>query len=195
MFLRRRKKMKKEDKTEFIPTERNKGLEPLPTGVGIIGYDPEIHKEDSLEFSYKLPIGAIKRLIHSYYEDIKMYDEENVYLATSSSSGLRGQPYCYRMIDDIRKQLDKHGFNGKQIVDEVFDEDFKADYEKMKRFNKNHGADVLETFERCNDPECCNYTNNLFFKAKVFLKLLKMVIMRFEGFIPKVDEPHITWGH
>jgi len=72
--------MKNEDKTEFIPTERNKDLEPLPTGVGIIGYNSEIHKEDSLEFSYKLPIGAIKRLIQSYYEEMKDLDEEDIYM-------------------------------------------------------------------------------------------------------------------
>src|SRR3990167_11353643 len=117
----------KRRKFRVISTKRNKGLEPLPTGIGIIGYNKEIHIEDSLEFTYKLPLGAIKRLIRSYYKDIQMYDEENVYLATSSSSGDRGRPYCYRMLSDIRKQLDKHGLIGKKIDDEVFELYFEAD--------------------------------------------------------------------
>lgn len=132
--------MKKDEKQlKFVSTKRNKGLEPIfLRNIGTVGYNPEIHEEDDLEFTYKLPLGAIKRLIRSYYEDIQMYDEELVYLSTSSSSGLRGEPYCYRMLSDIRKQLSKYGLNGKKIIDEVFDQYFKADYKKMKSFNKNH---------------------------------------------------------
>lgn len=146
---------KNNNQFRLVKTKRNKGLEPLPTGVGIIGYNEEIHIEDSQEFTYKLPLGAIKRLIKSYYEDIQMYDEENVYLATCSSTGDRARPYCYRMLNEIKKQLNDHGFNGKEIDDQVFNRYFKEDYEKMKRFNKNHGCDVLESFKPCNDPECC----------------------------------------
>ncbi|OGG13506.1 hypothetical protein A2773_03315 [Candidatus Gottesmanbacteria bacterium RIFCSPHIGHO2_01_FULL_39_10] len=163
----------KRRKFRVISTKRNKGLEPLPTGVGIIGYNEEIHDEDSLEFTYKLPLGAIKRLITSYYDDIRSYDEENIYLATSSSSGLRGEPYCYRMLSDIGNQLDKHGLNGKKIDDEIFDNGFKAGYEKMKRFNKNHGFDVMETFKPCNDTECCNYTDSLSLKLRLLRELFK----------------------
>src|SRR3990167_9820281 len=116
----------KRRKFRVISTKRNKGLEPLPTGVGIIGYNEEIHDEDSVEFTYKLPLGAIKRLIKSYYEDIQSIDSASVYMATSGSSEIRMHPYCYRMIADLRKQLDKHSLNGEKIGDEVFDQYFKA---------------------------------------------------------------------
>ena len=161
-------------KFRIIPTKRNRGLEPMPLGTrGIVGYDSEIHDDDSVEFTYRLPLGAIKRLIESYYKNIQMYDEENVYLATNSSSGDRGRPYCYRMISDINEQLDKYGLNGKKIVDEVFEQYFKAGYEKMNRFNKNHGFDVMETFKPCNDTECCNYTDSLSLKLRLLRELFK----------------------
>lgn len=143
-------------KHQIISTKRNKGLEPVITGVGIIGYDPEIHEEDSQVFSYKLPLGAIKRLIRSYYDTIQNCDEENIYLATSSSSGMRAQSYCYRVISDLVEQLDKNKLDGEQIADEIFNRYFKDNYEKMKRFNKNHGVDVMETFRQCDDPKCCD---------------------------------------
>jgi len=99
------------------------------------------------------------------------------------------------MLSQIEKQLNKHGLEGRKIIDEVFNEHFKNDYERMKRFNKNHGIDVRETFKKCNDPECCNYTSNVFYKILVFWKLFKKMIMNFSSSIPKNDEPHITWGH
>lgn len=138
-------------------TTRNKGLEPMPLeNIGIVGYVPEIHNEDAQEFTFKLPIGAIKRLIKSYYEDIKEVDEEGVYLHQSGSMGLRLRPYCYRMIDEVSKQLNKHGLEGKKIVDEVFDMYFKEDYEKMKKFDNNHGdQDITQDLKPCNDPKCC----------------------------------------
>jgi hypothetical protein len=144
---------------KLVRTKRNKNLEPLFTGIGVIGYDREIHDEDSLEFKYRLPLGAIKRLIISYYEDIKMFDEEWVYLATSSSSGLRITPYCYRMLGDIEKQLDKRGFNGKEIIREVFDRYFKKDYEKMNLYSKNHKNQDPMNYKPCNDPICCEPKN------------------------------------
>ncbi len=141
-------------KIRIFRTKRNKGLEPMLLGTkGIIGYNPEIHDEDSVEFTYKLPLGAIKRLIISYFKDIQMYDEEWIYCSQSSSSMIRGFPYCNRMLGEIHRQLDKHSLNGKKIIDEVFDEYFKSDYEKMKRFKKNHGDSI---FKQCGDSLCCN---------------------------------------
>lgn len=144
-------------KLRIVRTKRNIGLEPRQAGARmIIGYDPEIHDDDSVEFTYRLPLGAIKRLIQSYYEDIETYEAEWVYYAQSSSSGIRVVPYCYRMLDDIRKQLDKHELNGEIIVDEVFELGFKAKSEEMKRFKINHGSDALqESFKKCEDPLCC----------------------------------------
>lgn len=144
-------------KIKVVKTDRNEGLEPMPLGnIGVAGYVPEIHSEDALEFTYKLPLGAIKRLIKSYFEEIQDVDEESVYLHQSGSYGLRMWPYCYKMIDEICKQLNGHGLGGKKIIDEVFDTYFKKDYEKMKRFSKNHGdQDIMNDFKPCDDPECC----------------------------------------
>lgn len=168
----------------IVKTKRNKFLAPMIAGKKfIIGYDQEIHEDDAIEFSYKLPLGAIKRLIESYYKDIQMYDEENVYLATSSSSGLRGKPYCYQMLASTRKQLDKHGLNGKKIDDEVFSNQFKDAYEKMKIFSKNHGIDVLETFKPCKDVKCCNYTNRFIFRVKLLRGLVMESFKLFRGIL------------
>ena len=180
--------------TRIIPTKRNKALEPRFIRGGVLGYDPEIHDEDSVEFTYKLPLGAIKRLIKSYYEDIQSIDSASVYMATSGSSEIRMHPYCYRMIADLRKQLDKHGLNGKKICDEVFDQYFKADYENMRRFQKNHGSDVLETFEPCKDPECCNYTTNLFHKILIFWKLFKDALRGLRYKYVSNKPPRIIWS-
>lgn len=141
---------------KFVSTKRNKGLEPMPIGnFGIVGYNPEIHGEDALEFTYKLPIGAIKRLIKSYFEEIKSIDEGGVYMGMSGSYEIRMHPYCNRMLSEIETQLDRNGIIGKKIIDEVFDQYFKKEYEKMERFSKNHGHNVMESFEYCNDPLCC----------------------------------------
>lgn len=125
-------------KTRCGNCDGNPGDRHLPGCAEMYAIAEAVKDEDDLEFTYKFPLGAIKRLIRSYYEDIQIFDEELVYLSTSSSSGLRGETYCYRMLNDIRKQLNKHGLNGKKIIDEVFDQYFKADYKKMKSFNKNH---------------------------------------------------------
>ena len=142
-------------KIRIVSTKKNKFLEPMGAGNIVIGYNEEIHYEDSIIFSYKLPLGAIKRLIRSYFEDIESVDEEWVYFAQTGSWENRIKPYCYRMIDSLSKQLDKNGFNGKKIIDDVFDQYFKDKYEKMKRFKKNHGIRVMEDFKRCKDAECC----------------------------------------
>ena len=136
-------------------TRRNKLLEPIATRVGAIGYNKEIHEDDSVEFSYKLPLGAIKRLLESYFQEIYSIDAEWVYYKTTGSTEIRIKPYCYSMIGEIGSQLDKHGLKGKKIVDEVFNWRFKKDYEELDRFEKNHGDNVLESFKPCNDPECC----------------------------------------
>ena len=184
-------------KIRVVSTKRNKYLEPMAVGDRfVIGYDEEIHYEDSIEFFYKLPLGAIKRLIRSYYEYIQMYDEENVYFATLSSSGMRGRPYCYRMINDLIKQLNKHGLNGEKIDDEVFARYFKEDYEKLKRFDKNHSDQgINDPFGRCNDPECCKPLSKreklvqllriLYFKPKWWFWECKQLLKNFKSHIQK----------
>ena len=142
-------------------TKRNKLLEPILTGAGVIGYNKEIHDEDSVVFSYKLPLGAIKRLIRSYYKDINDIDAFWVYYRSTGSDEIRKQPYCYRMIGELQKQLDKHGLKGRTIIDEVFNKYFKEDYERLERFEKNHGDNVMESFKPCNDPECCKPSDEL----------------------------------
>ena len=127
--------------------------------MGGIGYDDEIHYEDSFEFTYKLPLGAIKRLIKSYFKDIDLVISDWVYYRQTGSWGIRIEPYCNRMISNLIKQLDKHGLNGKKIINEVFNRYFKVDYEKMNRYSKNHHDQdlMLGTFQPCNDLKCCNY--------------------------------------
>lgn len=147
---------KDKQNSKFVSTKRNKGLEPMPLGdIGVVGYDPEIHGEDALEFTYKLPIGAIKRLIRSYFEEMKSIDAGGVYYGMSGSYEIRMYPYCNRMLYEIKTQLDKNGIEGRKVIDEVFDDYFKEDYEKMKRFSKNHGDNTMEAFKPCNDPLCC----------------------------------------
>lgn len=142
---------------KFVPTERNKGLEPIPVMGGnlIMGHNEEIHEEDSIIFSYEMPLGAIKRLIKSYYETLQSICGSATYTGQSGSWEIRMEPYCNRMIWEIIEQLNKHGLDGKKVDDEVFNRYFKDDYEKMKRFSKNHGSNVMESFEPCNDPKCC----------------------------------------
>lgn len=185
--------MQKNRKIIVTKTKRNKGLEPKPTAVGILGHYPEIHEEDAIEFTYKLPLGAIKRLIRSYYETIKSIDSSGVYAGTSGSYEIRMWPYCYRVLGDIVQQLNKHGLDGKKIDEEVFNFYFKESYEKIERYSKNHTFDQAEGFKPCSDPQCCNYTNNPIFKVRVFWKSLKALINNFKGPITKDDEPRITW--
>src|SRR5260221_13361126 len=105
---------------KVLKSERNEGLEPMQLGNFIAGFDSEIHEEDVIEHTYKLPLGAVKRLIRSYYDDIESIDSEGVYLCSSGSWGLRMWPYCHKMLNNIIEQLNKHGLKGKEIFDEVF---------------------------------------------------------------------------
>lgn len=181
----------KTEKLTYVSTEKNKGLEPIFINNLAIGYEPEVHGIDALEASYSLPLGAIKRLISSYYDEIKECNEENVYLGTSSSMGSRKRAYCSRMIADIRKQLDKHGLNGKKVDDEVFNQSFKKDFEEMERFYKNHGDKVLYFFKPCKDQLCCRYTKNLFHKVRTIVKIALELLRILRGWVP-LKEPHIT---
>ncbi len=158
-------------------TDKNKGLEPIIAGKRfIIGYDSEIHGEDSYEFTYMLPVGAIKRLIKSYFEEMESVDQESAYLNQSGSHGLRMYSYADRMLGDLRKQLDKHLLPGEKIIDEVFDAYFKKSYDKMKGYQENHPNQGINDFERCKDPECCRLLtlwekivqplNSLYFKPE-----------------------------
>ncbi len=124
--------------SKVVSTKRNNNLEPISLRAGItLGYNKEIHEDDSIEFSYRLPLGAIKRLIKSYYEDILYIHQEFSYTGQTGSWEIRMKPYCNRMIVVIQKQLDKHNLNGKKIVDEVFDQYFKSEYGKMESYRKS----------------------------------------------------------
>lgn len=136
-------------------TKKNKGLEPIVGKQFIIGYDREIHGEDSVELTYTLPLGAIKRLIQSYFEEMEMVDRESVYLNQSGSHGLRMYSYASRMLKDLEKQMKKHGLPGKRIIKEVFNVYFKKEYDKMNKYQENHPSQSPYDFKRCEDPECC----------------------------------------
>lgn len=147
---------KNKKNSKVVPKKRNNNLEPFSLGAGLIfGYNKEIREDDHIEFSYRLPLGAIKRLFKSYYEDILSVHQEFIYMGQTSSLDMRTKRYCYEMIDDIVKQLEKHNLNGKKIFDKVFDQYFKSEYEKMKRFSKKHGQNIQHNFKPCTDPKCC----------------------------------------
>lgn len=150
--------------------------------------------EDTVEHKYKLPLEAIKRLIRSYYETIQSCDAENVYLSQYGSSDSRMRNGSYFMLDKIRKQLDKYGHDGKKIDDEVFDRYFKDAYERLKIYDKNHSGQGVVFFEPCNDPKCCNYTSNIFFKIKTFLKMFRMIfLICLLNPLQADGEFHISW--
>lgn len=173
--------------------DKTKGLDPLIAGNIVIGYDPEIHSKDKLEYDFRLPLGAAKRLIRSYYEELRMIDEEGVYLGQSSSSNLRMYPFASRMIHDIKYQLGKQGVSGKKVADEVFEMYFKKAYAKMALYSKNHKNQLPDSFQQCSDTSCCNYTNSFNYKARILLKLLKEVFINIQGSIPKGKRPYISW--
>lgn len=188
------RKMKNEKELKVKSTERNKGIEPMRLKNGIVfGYDPEIHDEDAIEFTYKLPLGAIKRFIKSYMQSMKSIDQTFTYSHDSGSYEIRMYPYCVRMLLDIEKQLNEHKLCSKKIVDEVYSMYFKDAYEKMKRFSKNHKGAVMEEFKPCNDPECCVYTNNIFIKFKVFWKFFRNAVKYFKGPMSLKGEPVMQW--
>lgn len=148
--------MKKQNKNpKVISTKRNKGIEPISANRFIIGYNEEIHSDDSIEFSYKLPLGAIKRLIKSYHEDLLSIYQDSTYLGQSGSWEIRMLPYCHAMLSNIEKQLNECGLNGNEICKEVFDKYFKAHKEQMDRYIKNHGKVSIDDCKPCKDPECC----------------------------------------
>ncbi len=179
----------------FKPTKRNKGLEPVYLeNFGAIGYDQEIHGDDSLEFNYLLPIGAIKRLIKSYFEDMESIDQSSTYGGMTGSYEIRMRPYCNQMLNEIEKQLNTHRVNGRKIIDEVFEAYFKKSYDEMKVYSKNHDHLSYEDFKPCNDTKCCNYSYSFYYKLKVAFGLLKQVmkILSFK-YVEKNKSPYIGW--
>ena len=137
--------------TKVIKTERAKGLEPKRTGNYVMGYITEIHEDDALELTYKLPLGAIKRLIQSYFEEIEAIDQAWVYLGNSGSWEIRMEPYCYRMLGSIEKELNNHTLDGKKIINDIFIKFFKKSYDEMERFNKFHPN---KDGSLCDNPDC-----------------------------------------
>lgn len=135
-----------------VPTERNKGLEPMIGKNFTIGYVPEIHKEDAIEVKLTLPIGAVKRLFKSYYEDIKENAIENVYLRQTSSYYGRLNDYAAEMIIFIRNQLNQQGLKGEELENDVFNQYFKEEFDEMRKYDKNHHK--LDFGIPCSDPAC-----------------------------------------
>lgn len=150
--------LEKNKKIKFIPTQRNEFLEPRFGKGLVVGYDPEIHEEDAKKVVFKLPIGAVKRLIFSYCKDIENFHSEWVYSNTVGSIGMRRNQYAQRMIVFIEKQLNRQKIDGEELFKLVYNESFKESADRMKRFYKNHGD--AAPFEPCNDPNCCKKTKS-----------------------------------
>lgn len=140
----------------FLSKSRNRHIEITLFGRTLtILYDPKTLADEQWEFTYKLQYETIIRLIKSYYEDIiSMEVGGNVFSMGSSESSIRSRGYS--MLNSISKQLDKHGLNGKMIIDEIYKEYFKDDFEHKQRYYDNHGSQLLMgDFKKCKDPLCC----------------------------------------
>lgn len=102
-------------------------------GKFVVGMISEISPKNNKEISIQLPIEAIKRLIRSYYDDIRSYDEECVYLEQVDTTEMRRKDYADIMLASIEEQLGEAGLNAKEIQDEIFKMYFEDAYEKMRK--------------------------------------------------------------
>lgn len=144
-------------KQKILKTVKNKKL----ISHNDAGYDVGTQEDKSTKLDYKLSLDAIARLIKSYYNDTQSIDSGNVYLGSFGSSDRRTRLLCHMMLTDIKAQMNKHGLDGKKMMDEIFDHYFKEEYEAMDRFNKNHPFVDLNNFVQCEDPKCCRKNKNL----------------------------------
>jgi len=87
-----------------------------------LAHDGELH-EDYVEYSYSLSLEAVKRLLKSYYDEIRAIHERNTNTRQTDQREFVEEPYYYAMIGDIKVQLNKLGLNGKKVADEVFQQD------------------------------------------------------------------------
>jgi hypothetical protein len=123
-------------------------LKPIQMGSVVIGYNEEIHKDDAIKVPITLPLGAIKRLISSYLEDIVEIHQVFVYCGQSGSTEIRQLPYCELMLSGIIEALNKNGQDGKAIINEIFDAEFKACCDELDLYEKTHKNGI------CDDPKC-----------------------------------------
>jgi len=124
--------IKKEFKKIHV-MEINKNVPaPIITNGIMIGWNKEIFGEDSVEYNFKLPLGAIRRLIHSYFRDIYECRYGWIFLQTVGSSDMRRDIYAWRMLDHIEKELINNNLPGEEIIDDIFSRYFKKDFEMLK---------------------------------------------------------------
>jgi len=114
-------------------------LKPIIGKSYVAGWNPEIFGDDSVEYNFKLPLGAIRRLICSYYENIYSVIQGWVDFKLSGSYEIRIKAYAYNMLDYLAEQLNKNRLNGQKIINEVYNQSFKEKFEQLdnkKKINK-----------------------------------------------------------
>ncbi len=94
-------------------------------------------KEDHTEeFTLKLPLSVIRKLIVSYWENIKDSDQEWVYIHQTGGPSLRSSNHGNFMLNVLGRELNRKGLKGQKIIDEEFNRNCKKDYDDMKKFQK-----------------------------------------------------------
>ena len=93
-------------------------------------------KEYTEEFVFKLPLRIIRKLIVSYWENIKECDEESVYFHQSGGYSLWACIHGNLALNTLKGELNRNCLNGQKIINEEFNRNFKKDYEDMKKFQK-----------------------------------------------------------
>jgi hypothetical protein len=123
-------------------------LNPLKVSGMVIGYDKELHNDHAMKINITLPLGAIKRLMESYLEDLAWIREACVYNGMSGSTEIRLGPYCNFMLNQLIEAVTVNGQDGKAVCDEVFERKFKKRHDDMDSYKK------AQENEPCDDPEC-----------------------------------------
>lgn len=145
MNRKRRRIWKRAKRKEFM-----EALRPIRGEGHVIGYVEEIHKDGAIKVTITLPLGAIKRLISSYYETLEAIAQMSVYYGQTGSWEIRQKPYCDLMLDELICILNLHGQDGVTICQEIWDAKFKKKYDEMEVYKKAHENEKGQ----CDDPKC-----------------------------------------
>jgi hypothetical protein len=102
--------------------ELKQSLAPIVCGAEknskiVIGYVEKIHKNDVGEIP--VTVGAVKRLLRSYWEEIKTIDNFFLETSTTGSYEIRMKPFCFEKISKLKNNLNKAEFDGENINNEV----------------------------------------------------------------------------
>ncbi len=88
------------------------------------------------EYNFILPLGAVKRLIRSYWKEIYLVIESQVQTQGTLSSDNALKIESYRMLVILMDQLAQQGLDGKCINEEVYNTYFKERFEELEKLDK-----------------------------------------------------------